>query len=273
MEKFTTILNQRDGHVHLFDSNGVTPLTSHMNCIGFMDIWFPELSNYGGNNSELLYNNYINNHLDTSKSNILLSTAPDPDQVIHIYEGHKNVIKGFGELKCYDYSFAQNTNTPLPFKDLKWVNEICDYNDMGLPTYIHYSLDNNNKHNLIHLLEDYKHIPFVLCHCGVGTKEEYGFSLQGSSDESMNIALDIAEKYDNMYLDISYTAYDVLDDNLSRIFNIGKFILGTDVNNQQFLSETINGKELYRDQLRKFKLYHNVLGLGSEKTMKNLFTY
>ena len=269
MKDFTTLINNyKDGHVHLFDASGLTPIKRHFPCIGFMDIWFHELSKYTEDKSEQLYNKYLP---QVNKNNIILSTAPDPDQVIHIYESHKEVIKGFGELKCYDYSFATNEPKKLPFKDLKWVEEICNYNDMGLPVYIHYSLDEGNVGNLIHIIEDYPHIPFIICHCGVGTRDEYGFSLQGTTNESFKLALNLALKYDNVYLDISYTAYDALKDNLDSLQKTDKFLLGTDINPQQFNSDNVDGNILYKTQIKNFKNYYNILGKCNEKTIEKLF--
>lgn len=287
MELFTRfsnkIINNRiiDCHVHLFDANGKTPLNHNINRVGFMDTCFCDLDMYTGNKSEILYNNYITEEL--SSSTILLSTAPDPDQVIHIYENNKEYIKGFGELKCYDYSFANNEYTKLEFKDLKWVYDICNYlkqNKLQMPVYIHYSLDANNWEQLKKLFVNFPTISFILCHCGIGTDDEYGFSLCGSPYDSFCFASNLS-KLDNVYLEISYTAANwiysknpvapvSLNSPLCAI-HPSKILLGTDCNNQQFVSDPNNGSKLYQEQKKIFLDLYKYYGNYNYINIRKLF--
>lgn len=254
------IINDRiiDAHIHVFDANGRTPLNNNIKKIGFMDIWFPELSKYESRGSEELYKNFISEGLPPHTT--LLATAPDPDQIIHIYEDNKPYIKGFGELKCYDYSFGKDTPVKLDFKDLSWVEDVCKYNIENLPIYIHYSLDWTNYKILEELFKKYSHIPFVLCHCGIGTDNEYGFSLRGEPLESFKLACVLA-RLDNVYLEISYTAATWLHNCPPAIFcsllysiHPSKFLLGTDCNNFQFYKDFEYGSELYNKKQQKYFL-------------------
>lgn len=276
-EYSNNIINDRiiDCHVHLFDANGETPLNHNIRRIGFMDIWFPELPKYENKGSEELYKNYIKRGLPSHTT--LLSTAPDPEQVIHIYEDNKPYIKGFGELKCYDYSFTETEPQKLEFKDLKWVDEICKYNKDNLPIYIHYSLDWNNYKILEALFKKYPNIPFILCHCGIGNDKEYGFSLQGEPLDSFKLACVLA-RLDNVYLEISYTALIWLHECPPLLFcsllydvHMSKFLLGTGYNNQQFLSKNINGFDLYQKQKKYFLDLYKKFGDYNYINIRKLF--
>lgn len=266
----TITYNMVDCHCHLFDANGITPLNYNIKKVGFMDIWFPGLNDYIGNKSELLYNEYINNGIPTGIK--LLATAPDPDQIIHIYERNKEYIKGFGELKCYDWSFGKDQPIKLPYKDLNWVRELCKYNKEGLPIYIHYSLDKDNYKELENLFKDFYNIPFILCHCGVGTDKEYGFSLEGTPIESFQLALQLS-KLDNVYLDISYTAaiWIYNDPSHLKLYNSQKFLLGTDTNNQQFISKNVDGNDLYKKQEKIFLNLYKDFGIWNYFNYRKIF--
>lgn len=281
MMNFTTysnnIINDRiiDSHIHLFDARGETPLNHNIKNIGFMDIWFPELYKYENKGSEELYMVYINNGV--SELTTLLATAPDPDQIIHIYENNKSYIKGFGELKCYDYSFANDKITKLDFKNLDWVEELCKYNKENLPIYIHYSLDRNNYKILEQLFKKYPNIPFILCHCGIGTDKEYGFSLQGDPFESFQLACVLAQ-LNNVFLEISYTAATWLHECPPQIFcsllyniHISKFVLGTDCNNYQFEKDYDCGCELYLKQKKYFLDLYKIFGNYNYINIRKLF--
>ena len=276
MIDFTTysnnFINERiiDCHVHLFDANGTTPLNHNIKRVGFMDIWFKELDKYTGNQSEVLYDEYIKRGLPSYTT--LCATAPDPDQIIHIYEQHTPYIKGFGELKCYDYTFSGETPQKLEFKDLKWVHEICDYVYEKLPVYIHYSLDTHNYKYLEELFKRYPNIPFILCHSGVGTEDEYGFSLDGSPEVSLKLANSLA-KLNNVYLDISYSAASWIceDENRVRLINTHKCLLGTDENHQQFLSKWEDGSKLYQEQKKMFLSLYRYFGNYSYMNYRKLF--
>lgn len=264
-----------DCHCHLFDANGRTPLNHNIKKVGFMDIWFKELNRYTGNQSEFLYDKYIKEGLPSGIK--LCATAPDPDQIIHIYEKYTPYIKGFGELKCYDYTFSSETPQKLDFKDLKWVDELCKYNIMNLPIYIHYSLDENNYNYLEELFKKYPNIPFILCHAGVGTPDEYGFSLEGNQMGSFKLANNLS-KLSNVYLDISYTVSDWIYDIFPNLrlfneepYNIQKYLLGTDVNNQQFMSKNVDGNELYHKQEKIFLNLYKDIGIWNYFNYKKIF--
>lgn len=269
-----TIITPRiiDCHCHLFDANGETPLNHNIRKIGFMDIWFPGIDDYTGTKSEQLYDKYIKSGVPSGVK--LLATAPDSDQIIHIYEQYKDYIVGFGELKCYDWSFGKETPIKLPYKDLKWVYEVCKHNTMNYPIYIHYSLDENNYGELEQLFKDFPNIPFILCHTGIGTDKEYGFSLDGTPQASFELANKLSH-LPNVYLDISYTATDFVIDNLTDInqynINMEKCMIGTDVNHQQFISDNIDGYDLYKKQERNFLHLYKYFEVWNYFNYKKLF--
>jgi hypothetical protein len=82
-----------------------------------------------------LYDEFINKCYNPSK-HILLATGENSKDIISIYERYPNIIKGFGELKCY----SEDINRKLPYGNLDWIKPVLEYNkDFGFPVYIHYS--------------------------------------------------------------------------------------------------------------------------------------
>ena len=63
-----------------------------------------------------LYDEFINKCYDPYK-HILLATGENSKDIISIYERYPNIIKGFGELKCYD----SYKDIKLPYSDLEWI--------------------------------------------------------------------------------------------------------------------------------------------------------
>jgi predicted TIM-barrel fold metal-dependent hydrolase len=152
------------------------------------------------------------------------------------------------------------------------VREICKYNKEGLPIYIHYSLDKDNYKELENLFKDFYNIPFILCHCGIGTDNEYGFSLEGTPMESFQMALQLS-KLDNVYLDISYTAaiWIYNDPSHLKLYNSRKFLLGTDTNNQQFISKNVDGNDLYKKQEKIFLNLYKDFGVWNYFNYRKIF--
>lgn len=140
-----------------------------------MDVDFAKLELYDNESVIKYYDNYINNYYS---SNIyLLATATDSQTMIDLYNKYPNIIKGFGEIKCYSYfnNSITNKREKLDFGNLKWIYPLCEFNkDLKLPIYIHWINNSDERINeLIQCLEKYPTIPFVLCHCGMSKNIQY----------------------------------------------------------------------------------------------------
>ena len=88
--------NTIDGHIHLFDKDGCI-VVPDMNCVGFCDIEPKYIDQY--QNTIPYYDSFIKNNYKDSI--ILLATSVDPSNMIEIHKKWPDIIKGFGEVKCY----------------------------------------------------------------------------------------------------------------------------------------------------------------------------
>jgi hypothetical protein len=216
-----------DGHIHLFDHqfviNDYKTLPDN-DCVGFMDIDFEHLNKYDCQSVLQYYDNYINNYYTNNVT--LLSTGIDVNTMIMTYDKYPNIIKGFGELKCYEkYTSASGKTISLPFGNLDWITPLCDFNkSLKLPIYIHwYVFNNDRKQELHNLLTQYPTIPFVLCHCGMSPFRDYV--------KQYELVTDLLLTHNNLYVDISYECIFFFNEHpeyLRPLF--GRCLLGTDLN-------------------------------------------
>lgn len=212
-----------DGHIHLFDHEGIIDqslIDTSKKCVCFADISFKYIDKYKGNNMISLYDNFINNYYDPSK-HILLATGENAEDIISIYEKYPNIIKGFGELKCY----SEYIHGELPYGNIDWIKPVLEYNkDLELPVYIHYNLENIERVvNFTSILKEYD-FPIVLCHCGMHDDCDNNFIHE--------TIIDLMKTYNNLYVDISYSAVDFYLNNPNKLleFDNKKVIIGTDIN-------------------------------------------
>lgn len=212
-----------DGHIHLFDHSGVIDsslIDTSKRCVCFADISFRYIDKYKGDGMIDIYDEFINKFYDSSQ-HILLATGENAKDIIAVYERYPDKIKGFGELKCY----GEYIHGKLPYGNLDWIRPVLEYNkDLGLPVYIHYNLKDLNKVvDLAYLLKEYN-FPIVLCHCGMYDGCDH--------DLIHETIIDLMNSYDNLYVDISYTASEFYVKHINKLLELdsSKVIIGTDIN-------------------------------------------
>lgn len=212
-----------DGHIHLFDHEGVIDqslIDTSKKCVCFADVSFKYIDKYKGNNMIEIYDDFINNYYDPSK-HILLATGENAEDIISIYKRYPNIIKGFGELKCY----SEDINKKLPYGNLDWIKPVLEYNkDLGLPVYIHYNLEDIERVvNFTSILKKY-YFPIVLCHCGMYDDCD--------NDLIHETLVELMKVHNNLYVDISHDATNFYLKNIDKLlkFDNNKVIIGTDIN-------------------------------------------
>lgn len=223
-----------DAHTHLFDGVDSCPdliLPQSKLTVAFADIRFADPESYADGMTSKAYDRFISEDYPELKDRlILLSTAPSAEEAIKICEDHKDVIKGFGEFKCYDsyrtgkFKGTQETEK-LDYGNLKWVEPVLEYNHKNMPVYIHYSIyDEERVKGLSKTLERYPDTPFVLCHCGMGTKRDKSSTLDELSS--------LMSRYGNLWTDISFSALDkfVSDRNAIDRLQKDRVLIGSDLN-------------------------------------------
>lgn len=214
-----------DGHIHLFDHTGVidNTLVKNYNCVCFADIVFRYEDQYDDGKMIEYYDDFITNHYDPSKQ-ILMATSNNADDVISIYKKYPNIIKGFGEFKCYD----RWKEGSLPYGNLEWIRPVLEFNKtLNLPIYIHFNLDSyKHREELDKTLTEFCDMPIVLCHCGM------------VDDENMNLDIhmfvkELMLKHDNLYVDLStHKTRDFYIKNVNYLYQLtaNRVIVGSDVN-------------------------------------------
>lgn len=256
---YMQISNDCDGHVHLFDNHSPLPKKIISKCVGFMDIDFNHK-----NNVVKAYDNYIENYWD-EKNELLLATGFTIEDIKSIYEKHKTVIKGFGELKCYDTYLGE----PVPYKKISFAKQVAKYSQENgcLPVYIHWSLINKDDvEKLESLLSSYNTVPIVLCHTGMCMDKD-------AHDFAYTEATRLQKLYDNLWLDISWDAADYFSNNLMLLNNISRdrIILGTDLNNKSFKAKGIHEIRNENWGMEKMATIKNYLLLNNISNVKKLF--
>ena len=262
MKSFKDIINDNkyiDGHIHLFDDR--KNVSMNKKCIGFADVFFDRPANFSGLNMVDLYSNYINNFMTPSIT--LLATGIDANTVIEVHKKFPDIIKGFGELKCYDtyHSFDVRKG------NLDWIRPILDYNIFDLPVYIHYDMRHSRLEELDKLLEDYPTIPIVLCHCGM-VMDKGGYA--DDSKEIFEMVKDEMLKKNNLWVDLSWAAGNYFTEHKRELEKLphDRIFVGTDYNPQCEVSRTTSDTYLTH-------MYSNACELAglvdSDKNIKTLF--
>ena len=213
-----------DGHIHLFDHRGLIDKSlfkSKQKCVCFADIVFKYDDKYKNNKMLSYYDDFISKYYNGDK-HILLATGNNANDIINIYNKYPDIIKGFGELKCY----SECLQGKLPYGDIEWILPLMEFNkDLNLPVYIHLDLDSlYNRAQLETLLKLYK-FPIVLCHCGM-------VKSNNMNEKIYSFILGILSLYSNLYIDISKDeSCNFFLKNTNKLFNIkDRIIFGTDIN-------------------------------------------
>ncbi len=217
-----------DAHTHLFDGSESCPelmFPESKLTVAFSDIRFSDPDSYGYDMTSLAYDRFISKDYPKIKDKVvLLATAPSAEEAISIYENHKDVIKGFGEFKCYDWSESQEEK--LPFGNLKWIEPVLEYDiDKKLPIYIHFDLLGDKRvRDFERILKKYPGIPIVLCHCGMNRCiDNYG---------ALEVLSRLMKEYPDLWADISFEAlsFFAADKNAIRRLKKDRILLGSDLN-------------------------------------------
>lgn len=223
-----------DAHVHLFDhKDNIYNYINDDYCdlkIGFMDTDFECLNKYSYKDTIRYYDNFINNYYN-NQNTILLATGTSSKVMIDLYKKYPDIIKGFGEIKCYDYY----KNISLPFGNLDWIYELCEFNKTKkLPIYLHYYVYDFNRYlQLDFLLNKYPTIPFVLCHAGLSFKQDYIIQF--------SYVTNLLSKHKNLYIDISYKPVEFFLSNkqYTQIYK-DRALYGSDLNPKYFAEKNNN---------------------------------
>lgn len=253
-----------DGHIHMFDHTGYINqdlINTDYNCVCFADIVFKFENEYNDHRIIDLYDEFISKHYNYHK-HILLATGNNADDIISVYQKHPDVIKGFGELKCY----GEGVNGKLPYDDLNWIYPVLEFNTMNLPVYIHYDLNiADHQMQFETLLRNFPNIPIVLCHCGMCE--------DCNKDFVFEFVKEAQDNYDNLWIDISkHESCDFFLRNPNKLLQLdqNKIIIGTDIN--PILDYSVVIDDPYRYSV---KCYDNVKRLRRlvdyTKNIKQLF--
>jgi hypothetical protein len=252
-----------DGHIHLFDHDGIidsTLIDTSKRCVCFADIAFRYLDKYKNEEIIKYYDTFINNHYNPLK-HILLATGTNAEEIIAIHKKYPQYIKGFGELKCY----SEWKGGKLPYGNLEWIKPVMEYNrKFKMPVYIHYNLD-SEKHRVEfeNLIKKYQEMPIVLCH--VGMVEDYDNNI------IHNFVRELLYKYSNLYIDLStIKTRDFYINYLEKLLELpyNRIIIGTDIN--PIISTVIdNPKEFSKNCYDQMYQLYNVGNFNN--TISNLF--
>ena len=209
--------NTIDTHIHLFNYDGpIKQKFSFNNYIGFLDIEFDK----DGNDIKA-YDDFISNYYDEEK-HILLATAKTVEDIEFIFNKHKSIIKGFGELKLYDKYLGEK----MPYKKISILRSVCDLSSKNgnLPVYVHWELVTSRDVELFeNVLKKYSNIPIVLCHCGMNGDNNLFAHSQ---------CIRLQHIYSNLWVDVSYKAADHYYESPMKLFNLStdRILIGSDLN-------------------------------------------
>lgn len=210
----------------MFDHNGIiddTLINTKHKCVCFPDIAFRYLNEYKDGKILTYYDDFIENHYDPSR-HILLSTGISADEIITIYKKYPNIIKGFGEFKCYDrWKYGK-----LPYGNLEWIRPVLEFNrTLKLPVYIHFNMDSeSHRVEFEKLLIDYNDTPIVLCHCGMVDDDVVNEDIHMFVRQLMGM-------YNNLYVDLSTCkTRGFYLNNTNRLYQLpmDRVIVGSDIN-------------------------------------------
>lgn len=253
--------NNIDGHIHLFNHESIIDdsklkYDNEYKRAGFIDIEFDNIDKF---NFVENYSNYIKNHYDSNKD-ILLATATTIEDIKTIYIKFPNIIKGFGELKCYD----EYRGKPVNYKQIKLVRQVCELSQKvgNLPVYVHWEINDKKDLNKIeNVIKKYPSVPIILCHCCMNdNNQEYAY----------NCCIKLMNMYSNVWIDISYTALNFFVNNPMRLYNLrlDRVFIGSDVNIKLFGPNHDFEKE-YNEICNKLIILDKYINSGSN--LKKLF--
>lgn len=246
-----------DGHIHLFNHiKSIEKPIGMSKMVGFMDLEFDagKIDVLGA------YDSFISSEYNDDV--ILLATGVTIEDIKAVFEKHREYIKGFGELKCYD----TYQDTPVPYKKISFVQSVCRLSrDNGcLPVYVHWDLnDEVDVKKIGKLLSDFPMIPIVLCHSGMNNS---------NMDFAYMNAIMLQRQYSNLWIDISYSALDHLRNNINQVFqyDLSRVIVGTDLNNKLWGPNHDTQKEV-SEILQKFKEFINTTSIDNKANISRLF--
>lgn len=265
-----------DSHVHLFDKDGYLyeynpPIPYNIShVVGFLDIE-PKYINEYKDKCLNYYFSFINSEYYDDSQIILLATGVDAKEIISIHSAFPNVIKGFGELKCYDYN--RDKSEKLPYKNIEWVSEIAEYSSTvgNLPIYIHYTINSEQSiADINNLCNKYPNIPFVLCHCGM---DEFNLHTNYDRNQTYFAVLNLMKKHKNLWVDISYKAMDYFLDKPELIKNIdsSRLLIGSDINPALYEMSNIDEIKYIRNKYKALIYLNKYTNNINTKNICNLF--
>lgn len=264
MENLYTYLNGSseddwDGHIHLFNSSKELPeYDFNQKAVGFMDL------EYDRKNLNVVksYERFIDKHYNNNI--ILLATGTTIEDIKTIYGKYPKIIKGFGELKCYDEYLGEK----VPHKKISFVRQVCKFSHSvgSLPVYLHWDIkDDSDVKKINHILEDYPDIPLVLCHCGM---------CEGNESFAFTQVCQMMLSHSNLWVDISYTAMDFFTSHIMLLncLHWDRVVLGSDINNKIYGPNHNTEAELNSIYGKMSILRTYMKGsFSNEKNIRNLF--
>lgn len=246
-----------DGHFHGFNhKNSISLVEGYDRAITFMDLEYDKKSI----NPIKSYDRFIQENYDPYK-HILLVTGTTIEDIKSIYDAHKDIIKGFGELKCY----SEYKGEKVPYKKISFVNQVCKFSrEVGcLPVYIHWEI--NNEKDLKHIkrtLTIYEDIPVVLCHCGMnGNNRTYAYTQ----------VCQLMKDHSNLWVDLTFDAAQFFSNNIMLLDGLDKsrIIIGTDMNNKMY-GKNHNTEEELLNIKSQISVIENYVGDANQLQSKNI---
>lgn len=258
-----------DSHIHLFDHqqnifDKYEPKSIFKKFVGFIGVDFNNVDKYGTKDIVSYYDNFISDNQNYNV--ILLAGGIDANAIIQTYESHKDIIKGFGELLCYD----RYDDIELSFKNIDWVEKVFEYNTNNLPVFIHYSLTSDEHYDAIDgLISKYCNTPVVLCHCGLPSIHEGNYKKDYNT--IFNRFLKLQMKHQNVYTDVCDSAFTYLRKNPNELFKLdmSRTMIGTDITPNHFEGSADEVAKRLRKSLSKFKKWYKYI--DNEAVIKRLF--
>ena len=142
----------------------------------------------------------------------------DADELATICE--KYPAEFIGEVKCYKHFITKEKHEEHYFSD---TSIALDERFIDIPMFVHVDLINEEAQKI---LEDILSVnldrPIILCHCGINKLDD--------KDSAFERAINLQHKYNNLWLEISWSAlFYIKDDHrkMSRI-DTDRVLFGTD---------------------------------------------
>lgn len=261
-ESNSELKNTIDGHIHLFDyrhpsvfaqEGCTTPFTKF---VGFLDVIPTALTKH----VECLpyYDEFISNQYNDNM--ILLATGTSAQDMIAIAEKYPKIIKGFGEIKCYN----KWHDKPLKLKGLRQYWDVFSYAaEHNMPVYIHYSLTTKTDVERFEAcLKRFSRTKFVLCHCGMDEFQE-------NHDTVYYRLVQLMSNHSNLYTDISFKALPYFANNPLRISQmpLRRVIVGSDIN--PYMYSTKKADEMQSNIYKNLRTIDNFV--QSDSVLTSLF--